>query len=314
MLRVLVSRLVTLAITLLAASFLIYGAVYLAPGDPIAFLTGGRPVSPETLEALRAQYHLDDPFLTRYWGWLTDVLHGDFGQSLVSRTAVTDLLGTPAITTAMLVTYAGVLTIVAGVGLGIVAALKKGPIDTTIVLGTVAGLALPGFVMSIVLISFFAVRLGWFPVFGAGEDYVDRLWHLTLPAIALSVSSIALVTRLTRGAMQQEMCREHVDTATSRGIARSLVIRRHVLRNSMIPITAVAGITVAGLIAGSVVIERAFNLNGLGSLLVQSVGVHDFPVVQGIVLLFVAVFVILSAVVDFLYTVLDPRLKTDGAR
>lgn len=309
MIRRLTTRVATLFATLLVASFVVFGAVYAAPGNPIAFLTGGRQVDSTTMATLRAQYHLDEPFLVRYWSWLGDLARGDLGSSVISGSDVESLLGRPAATTALLITYAVAITVLFGVGLGIVAALRRGAVDTTIVLGTTAGLAVPGFVLAIVLMSLFSVRLGWFPVFGSGEGLADQVWHLTLPAVSLAVPSIALVARLTREALREEMGREHVETAMSRGIPRRAVIRRHMLRNGMIPITAATGVTIAGLVAGSVVVERAFNLNGLGSLLITSVGVHDFPVVQAIVLIFVLTFVLLNTVVDFLFTVIDPRLS-----
>lgn len=309
MIRRLTTRVATLFATLLVASFVVFGAVYAAPGNPIAFLTGGRQVDSTTMATLRAQYHLDEPFLVRYWSWLGDLARGDLGRSVISGSDVESLLGRPAATTALLITYAVAITVLFGVGLGIVAALRRGAVDTTIVLGTTAGLAVPGFVLAIVLMSLFSVRLGWFPVFGSGEGLADQVWHLTLPAVSLAVPSIALVARLTREALREEMGREHVETAMSRGIPRRAVIRRHMLRNGMIPITAATGVTIAGLVAGSVVVERAFNLNGLGSLLITSVGVHDFPVVQAIVLIFVLTFVLLNTVVDFLFTVIDPRLS-----
>lgn len=314
MVGVLVRRLVTLVVTLLAASFLIYGAVYAAPGDPIAFLTGGRKVDPVTLAALRSQYHLDDPFLTRYWAWLSAVVHGDLGTSVISGAPVGSLLGEPTRVTGWLVGLAALLTVLIGVVLGVVAALRKGVVDDVISLATTFGLAVPGFVMAIALMTVFSVRLNWFSVFGAGQGVVDRIWHLVLPATALACSAIALVTRFTRESLREELTREHVETAYSRGVPHRTVIRRHVLRNGMIPITAATGVTIAGLVAGSVVIERAFNLNGLGSLLVKSVAAHDFPVVQAVVLLFVTTFVVLNFAIDFLYTVIDPRLKGANAR
>lgn len=309
MIRRLAAHGVTLIVTLMAASFVVYGAVYAAPGNPIAFLTGGRQVDDTTLATLRAQYHLDDPFLTRYVAWLGDALQGDLGRSVISGSEVESLLGGPAATTASLIGYALVITVLFGVGLGIVAALRRGAIDTTIVLGTTTGLAMPGFVLAIVLMSFFSVQLGWFPVFGSGQGFADVVWHLTLPAVALAVAPVALVARLTREALRTEMKREHVETAFSRGIPRRAVIRRHMLRNGMIPITAATGVTIAGLVSSSVVVERAFNLDGLGSLLIKSVGVHDFPVVQAVVLIFLVTFVLLNALVDFLFTVIDPRLS-----
>ncbi|MFI1386117.1 ABC transporter permease [Embleya sp. NPDC020886] len=310
--KFLARKLIGLVLTLFAASFVVFGATSLAPGDPIAVLTGGRPVAPDTLASLRAHYHLDDPFLSRYWQWLTDLLHGDLGRSIINGQDVVDLIGSRMQTTVLLVGYATLLILTAGITLGLVAALRKGPIDKAIMLVTTAGMAVPSFLTAIVLIIVFATGLGWFPVFGPGDGLADELWHLTLPAIALAVSATALVARLTRAAIREELGKEHVETAVSRGIPRRLVIRRHVLRNALVPITTVSGLTVAGLVVGSLVVERAFTLNGVGAFLIESVAKSDFPVIQAIVLLFVATFVILNTVVDVLYRLIDSRIDPGG--
>ena len=169
--------------------------------------------------------------------------------------------------------------------------------------------ALPAFVAATLLMSTFSVRLGWFPAFGNGEGVFDRIRHLTLPAIALAGASMALVARVTRTSVRGEVDREHVQTAVSRGLPRGTIIRRHVLRNAAIPITTVAGITIASLIALAAVVERAFSLNGLGSYLVAAAASKDFAVVQGISLVLVTVFVVLNTIVDLLYALLDPRVK-----
>jgi peptide/nickel transport system permease protein len=308
-------RLVALVATMLAASFVVFGAVYLAPGNPLTAVTGGRPLPPSTLHAISREYGFDQPFLVRYWDWLTGVLHGDFGRSVVFRQDVSALIEPRIGTTVFLVTYAATLIVVAGVLLGLVAALRRGTTDTVILGVTAIGTSTPAFVAAIFLISVFTLQLGWLPALGAGSGSVaDQLRHMTMPAVALAFSGTAYVARLTRAAAGEELRREHVATARSRGIPERLVIRRHVLRNAMIPITTAAGLTVAGLVAGAVVVENAFALNGLGSYLVQSVGQKDIPVVQAICLILVAAFVVINTVVDLLYAVLDPRIELTGDR
>jgi peptide/nickel transport system permease protein len=201
-----------------------------------------------------------------------------------------------------------VLILVLGIGSGIVAGLRRGAIDMSVIVGTTVFAAIPSFVAAIVLIWVFAVRLGWFPALGPGTGGLDRLWHLTLPAIALALSALAIVARVTRVSVREEMGREHVQTAVSRGLPWYLVVRRHVLRNAAIPITTVSGITIASLIALSAVVERAFSLNGLGSELVSAAASKDFAVVQGISLVLVAGFVITNTIVDLVYALLDPRV------
>jgi peptide/nickel transport system permease protein len=302
-------RAAMLVAALLVSSFVIFGSLDLAPGDPLATLTGGRTLPPEAVASLRAQYHLDDPFLTRYVDWLGNaVLHGDLGTSIAFRGTVTSLIGARVGTTLALVAYASLLIILFGVGLGTLSGLRRGALDTGIVATTSVLAAVPSFVAAIILLSVFSVNLGWFPALGAGDGFVDGIWHLTLPAVALALSAMAIVVRVTRVAVRTEMGREHVQTAVSRGIPYSLLVRRHVLRNAAIPVTTVVGITITSLIALSAVVERAFSLDGLGAALVQAALSKDFAVVQGISLVFVAAFVVANVLVDVLYAVLDPRV------
>jgi peptide/nickel transport system permease protein len=308
MLRFVGRRIAMLVLTLLVASFAIYASLSIAPGNPLSVLTGGRTLPPEAMATLRARYHLDEPLPAQYWHWLTSALHGDLGTSIALRESVNALIGQRAGVTVELVLYAAVLILVLGIGSGIVAGLRRGAIDMSVIVGTTVFAAIPSFVAAIVLISVFAVKLGWFPALGPGTGGLDRLWHLTLPAIALALSALAIVARVTRVSVREEMGREHVQTAVSRGLPWYLVVRRHVLRNAAIPITTVSGITIASLIALSAVVERAFSLNGLGSELVSAAASKDFAVVQGISLVLVAGFVITNTIVDLVYGLLDPRV------
>ena len=301
-------RLGLLLASLLIASFAIFGAMYLAPGNPLAALSGGRSLPPASLHTLEVRYHLDKPFLEQYWYWLSNVLHGDLGLSITLRENVSTLIGSRIWTTAGLVLYASLIIVLLGIGLGIVAGLRPGIIDTTTLVITAVSAAIPSFVAAIVLILVFAVRLGWFPALGNGTSLVGDIRHLTLPAVALAISSLAIVARVTRASVRAEGAREHVQTAVSRGIPPSAVLRRHVLRNAAIPITTITGITIASLIAVSAVVETAFSLNGLGSYLVQASESKDIAVVQGISLVLVAAFVVVNLLIDVAYALLDPRV------
>ncbi len=314
MARYLVRRLAMLVATLLVSSFAIFATLSLAPGSPLAALSGGRSLPPESVAVLEERFHLDDPFLVRYWEWLSGALQGDLGMSIALRQDVSDLLASRVGTTAALVFYAAVIIVIVGVGLGLLGALRPGALDTTVLVGTTIGAALPAFVAAIVLIWVFAVQLGWFPAFGSGSGFLDRIEHLTLPAIALAIGSVAIVARVTRASARDELQREHVQTAVSRGLPYGVVVRRHVLRNAAIPITTVAGLSVTALIAVAAVVERAFNLNGLGSYLITAALSKDFAVVQGIALVLVAAFVVVNTIVDILYALLDPRVTLQGRR
>ncbi|MFE4457540.1 ABC transporter permease [Nocardia tengchongensis] len=311
--RFLLRRAALLLATLFIASIAIYAAMYLAPGDPIAVLTGGRQVTPEARAILTERYHLNDPLPVRYWYWLTSALHGDLGYSVGARENVSTLIAQRAPTTMMLVVYTSLIIIVAGIGIGILSALKPGWLDTAALLTTTVLAALPSFVAALALISVFAVKLGWFPALGDGVGFTDQVEHLTLPAIALACSSLALVARITRTSVRAESKREHVQTAISRGVPARQILRKHILRNAAIPITTVTGLALASLIVLVSIVEQAFNLNGLGSSLVTAAQNKDFAVVQAISLLMVVAFVIVNSIVDFLYALLDPRVSLGTA-
>jgi len=302
-----------LVASLLIASFVIFAAVYLAPGNPIAALSGGRSLPPSSIAVLEHRYHLDQPFLAQYWYWLSDALHGNLGLSITLRENVSTLIAQRVWTTAGLVLYASLLICVIGIGLGLLSGLRPGRLDTSTLVVTAVSAAIPAFVAAIVLILVFAVQLGWFPALGNGTSLVDNIRHLTLPAVALAISSLAIVARVTRASVREEGEREHVQTAVSRGIPGRQLIQRHILRNAAIPITTVTGITIASLIAVAAVVETAFSLNGLGAYLVQAAESKDLAVVQGISLVLVTAFVVVNLVVDLLYAVLDPRV-TLGSR
>jgi peptide/nickel transport system permease protein len=306
-------RLAMLVASLLVASFVIFGALYLAPGNPVAALSGGRSLPPSSLHVLEARYHLNQPFLAQYWYWFENALHGNLGISIVLKENVSTLISSRIWTTAGLVLYASLIILVLGIGLGIVAGLRPGLFDTSALVASAISAAIPSFVAAIALIALFAVKLRWFPALGNGTDFLSSLRHFTLPAFALALSSLAIVARVTRSAIREEADREHVQTATSRGIPRRQLIRRHILRNAAIPITTVSGITIASLIAVAAVVETAFSLNGLGAYLVTSAQNKDLAVVQGISLVLVTAFVVINVAVDLAYAVLDPRV-TLGSR
>jgi peptide/nickel transport system permease protein len=305
-----------LAGSLLVASFVIFGALYLAPGSALAALSGGRALPASSVAILDQRYHLNAPFLEQYGYWLDGVVHGNLGISITLRENVSTLIGNRIWTTAGLVLYASLIICVLGIALGVLAGLRPGWLDKSTLVTTAVTAAIPSFVAASVLVTVFAVKLGWFPALGSGTvggGFFNNLRTFTLPAVALALSSLAIVARVTRAAIREEAEREHVQTAISRGIPPRQVIQRHILRNAAIPITTVSAITVASLIAVSAVVETAFSMNGLGAYLVQAAQSKDLAVVQGISLVLVTAFVVVNLFADLLYAVLDPRVKL-GAR
>ncbi|MGW6854862.1 ABC transporter permease [Streptomyces xanthophaeus] len=306
-------RLAGMAATLLVTSFLVFSSLYLAPGDPAAFLVRGRSPSPEQLAEIRRQYGFDEPFLTRYGHWLEGVFQGDLGRSYLFHQDVSAVIWSRLPSSLLLVGTSALLIAVVGVGAGAVGALRRGTrTDRTLMLLVTVGAAAPAFVVALLLRSVLGVQLGWFPTIGNGSGLLDRMHHVALPAVALSVTFTALVTRVTRSAMLDELRREHVEVALSRGTLRRTVIRRHVLRNALGPIVTVSALLVSGMLVSTAIVETAFGMSGVGSLLVQSVDQLDFQVVQAVVLLVVAAFVVVNALVDLLLPLIDPRTAAGG--
>ncbi|MET7942465.1 ABC transporter permease [Streptomyces sp. NPDC005302] len=307
-LRFAVRRLAEMATTLLGASFVVFGALYLAPGDPASFLLSGRSASPQALAAVRAQYHLDDPFFVRYFRWLGDIVQGDFGRSITYRTDVSRLLADRLPTTLLLVVMALVVVVVIGLALGWIAAVRGGGTDSTILIGTTLAVGTPSFVAAVLLQGLFAVKLGWFPSSGAGDGFADKLWHLTLPAIALALYLIGMLGRVTRSTMLEALGSEHVTVARSRGVPERQVISRHVFRNSLGTILTTGGLIVSTLLICTILVETAFSIGGIGQLLELSTTTKDFPTVQAISLIVVALFMAVNLIVDLLLPLVDPRI------
>lgn len=312
LMRTLLGRLGGLLLTLFLSSVVIFSALLLTPGDPIAALAGGAKPNPELIAQIRAEYHLDDPIWLRYLQWLGGVFSGDFGRSFVYKTDVLDLVVPRFGVTFQLVLLTVGIILVFGVGSGILAATRGAVVDRTVAMVTALGMALPTFVVAILVIWIFAKSLGWFPVYGEGSEGLDRLWHLVLPAISLSVMFIAYISRITRSSLVAQLHSEHVETARVRGIPRGRIFRVHVFRNAAPQILAISGTTIAGLFAAAAIAEQAFGLGGIGSLLTEAAARKDLPVVQLVSLLLVTIFVVLNAVADLLSALIDPNSVSTG--
>ncbi|WP_375503075.1 ABC transporter permease [uncultured Jatrophihabitans sp.] len=310
MIGFLVKRLAGLVATLLIASFVVYASIYVAPGSPENVLFGSRPPPEATRRAVRHDLGLDQPFLTRWAHWLDNVLHGNFGTSLISQQSVSARIAHPTTITLALVGYSAVIVVVLGIGLGLLSALRPGVVDVAVTAFTSLATALPAFVASSVAISIFAVRFKIFPAYGLEPGLVGWIRSLTLPALCLATISLGLLARTTRAVAKEQLASDVVQTARARGISNVRIVRSHVLRLSANSVVTIAGLQVAGLFAAAVVVENAFGLGGLGQLLISSVQQKDFPVVQAISLLFVFAFVGLNTVADLVNAVLDPRLRS----
>ncbi|WP_159806678.1 ABC transporter permease [Cellulomonas citrea] len=305
-------RLVATATLLLALSFLVFSLLYLAPGDVARNLLGARPASPESLAAIREKFGLDQPFLTQYWHWLSGALTGDLGESVRSGSQVTDVLGQRVGLTLQLTVLAFVIALGVGAPAGIRAARRHGSVqDKTIVSLAVVGVAAPGFAVGLVLLYVFAVMLGWFPVYGTGDTPLDRLWHLALPAVALAAGLAALVVKVTRTAVLRELESDYVTFARARGLTPRAVARLY-LTNAAIPVLTSAGLLLAFLFGGTILVETTFSLPGLGSLLAESITFKDIPVVQAVTLVVAVVISLAALAVDLLTLAVDPRVRRAG--
>ncbi|MFF4261678.1 ABC transporter permease [Streptomyces virginiae] len=307
-------RVAEMAATLLTASFVVFGAMYLAPGNPASFLLAGRSATPEALASINAQYHLDDPFLMRYLRWLGDILQGDFGRSITYRTDVSRLLADRLPTTLLLIVMSLAVVVTVGLLLGRIAAVRGGATDSAVLVTTTFAVGTPSFVAAVLLQGLFAVNLGWFPSSGAGDGgFGDMLWHLTLPSIALALYLIGMLARVTRSAMLEALDSDHVTVARSRGVPERQVIKRHVFRNSLGTVLTTGGLIVSTLLVCTILVETAFSIGGIGQLLELSTTTKDFPTVQAISLIIVALFMIVNLIVDLLLPLVDPRV-TLGTR
>lgn len=303
-------RVATMIVVVLVLSVGVFALLQLAPGSPEQLLLGGRPATPETLAAIRAQYNLDAPLTTQYLDWLSGALRLDFGDSIAYGASVGSVLWPKLIVSLQLGAFAALLAIVLGVPLGIASALRQdGPLDRGAAIVTIAGASIPAFATGLLLSYVFSVQLGWLPSYGAGEGTADRIAHLTLPAVALAFSLMALLVKITRASFARELRRDYVAFARARGMSERAIVLRHAGRNALVPILTSAGIVFAGALTGTIVVEYAFAVPGAGQLLVQAVTTKDIPVVQAVTVVVGGTLVAINLVVDLLYLVVDPRMR-----
>ncbi|QBE48359.1 ABC transporter permease [Leucobacter triazinivorans] len=307
--RIIALRIASVALILLVLSFLTFTLLYLAPGDLVKNLLGNRPSTPEAIEAVRAQYHLDDPFLLRYADWLLSALRGDFGVSIRLQQPVTSVILSRLGVTSLLIGMSFLLAVITAIPLGIVSAARSGTrIDRAASATALFGLSAPSFALAILSITLFAILIPVFPAYGAGTGGLDRLWHLFLPAAVLAAGIGAILMRMTRAAVLRELEGDAITFARARGIPERAV-RRIALRSALIPIVTSAGLILTFIIGGTIIVETVFALPGIGQLLEEAVLFKDLPVVQAITLLVAAAIACITIVVDLSYLLLDPRVR-----
>ncbi|MBY0441880.1 MAG: ABC transporter permease [Mycobacteriaceae bacterium] len=299
-------RIAIMVPTFLGTTLLIYGMVFLLPGDPVAAISGDRPVSPAVAAQLRSQYHLDDPFILQYLRYLGGVLRGDLGR-FYSGLPVSHVLAQAFPVTFRLTLIALTVETVLGISCGLIAGLRPGRLfDSGILLISLAIIAIPIFVLGFLAQFILGIRLGIAPV---TVGYQATFARLLLPGIVLGATSFAYVVRLTRSAVATNAHADYVRTATATGSSRSRVILVHILRNSLISVVTFLGADLGALMGGAIITEGIFNIHGVGGVLYQALTRHEAATVVSIVTVLVLIYLVSNLVVDLLYASLDPRIR-----
>jgi len=296
---------------MLLVATLVFFITRLAPGDPAAVMLGEQATAADIAQ-LRAAYGLDRPLPVQFFYWLKELAHGNLGQSIFLQRPVTQALWERAEPTLFLTLFSIAIATLIGVPFGIVSAVWRGKAVDQVFSGfAMLGASIPSFWFGLILMQIFAVGLGWFPVAGYGDPGVplsDRLQHLVLPALVLGIVNSALILRFTRASMLDVLGEDHIRTARAKGAGEPRVILHHALRNALIPVITVLGLTFALLVGGAIVTETVFGLPGIGNLVVSAVLRRDYPVIQGALLVIAGLYVLINLAIDLLYLVVDPRV------
>lgn len=315
MLRFLTRRLAGALMVLALVAVLVFVLTRLASGDPVALLLGDQATAAD-IARVRADYGLDRPLGTQFLFWLAQVAQGNLGESLFLQRPVTQALLERAEPTLFLAGFAVLVAALIGIPCGTVAAVWRGHWADQLLSGVaMLGASVPSFWLGLLFMQFFAVKLGWFPASGYGDPdtpLLERLHHLVLPALVLGLLNSALIIRFTRASVLDILSEDYVRTARAKGLPERSILLHHVLRNALVPIVTVLGLTLALMIGGAVVTETVFNLPGVGNLVVRAVLRRDYPVIQGTLLVIAAVYVLINLGVDLLYTVVDPRIRLEA--
>ena len=305
-------RLLALIPVILVVATVAFVLIHLAPGDP-ASIIAGPDASPDDIARIQRQLGLDAPFHVQLFRWYGRLARGDLGQSIFLRRPVLEAIVDRAEPTILLTLYATLIAVTLGVPAGVVAARHHdGTADQALMAGALVGISIPNFLLGLLLILLFSVRLGWFPVAGyvpLENGWLGTLRSLTLPAFALGVVQSALIARIARSAMLDVLREQFITAGRARGLSERAVVYKHALKNAMIPTITVIGISLAILISGSVIVEQVFNIPGLGRLIISAVLRRDYPVIQGVVLCIAGIYMLVNLAVDLSYVVFDPRVR-----
>ena len=310
--KFILKRLGQMVLVLLAVSVIIFALVRITPSDPVASMTKGKRISEETRQSLEEKYHLDKSLPEQYIIWITNALRGDLGDSFEYKQSVNSLIAGRLPTTLQLVIMSAILALLIAVPVGIISAVKMNQAtDRILSVLTLIFVASPVFLTAILLMLVFALNLHLFPTFGSGKSIVENIYYLFLPALALGLNMVALISRITRSNMIEQLNSNYTTTAIAKGIPYHRVVLKHCLKNAIIPVVTVASIQIGSMIVGAVLVENVFALGGVGDILIGAIKSSDYPVVQGITLMMVALFLVINLLVDIVYALIDPRIRLD---
>jgi peptide/nickel transport system permease protein len=312
MIAYVIRRLLSTVVVMAVVAFVVFSLLYLTPGDPAAVIAGDIATD-EDIHRIHERLGLDDPFVVQFGRWVAALAHGDLGTSIFTNLPVTQLIGQRIEPTVSLTLCTLVVSIAVALPLGVLASAKAGTwLDRAVMAFSVLGFSVPVFVLAYILILTFSVQLDWLPVQGY-RNFRDGAWewlrHLILPSIALGTVYVALITRITRASMLEVLAQDYVRTAQAKGLAPGEVLIGHALKNAAIPVMTIIGIGVALLISGAIVTETVFALPGIGRLTVDAILRRDYPIIQGVTLIFSAVYVLVNLAVDLSYALFDPRIR-----
>jgi peptide/nickel transport system permease protein len=307
-----IRRLLSTVIVMAGVAFFVFSLLYLTPGDPAAVIAGDIATE-EDIRRIRASLGLDEPFLVRFGSWAWGMMHGDLGTSIFTKLPVTHLIAQRIEPTVALTLCTLFVAVLVAVPLGVLAAWRAGSwIDRSVMAVSVLGFSVPVFVLAYALILTFSVSLEWLPVQGyrpISEGVWEWLRHLILPSVALGTVYMALIARITRASMLEVLSQDYVRTAQAKGLSTTQVLGGHALKNAAIPIVTVIGIGIALLISGAIVTETVFAIPGIGRLTVDAILRRDYPIIQGMILIFSGAYVLINLAVDLSYFLFDPRIK-----
>lgn len=308
LLNYILGRILQMVPVLIGVSLISFLAIHLVPGDPVQLMMHGR-ATPETLQAAHAKLGLDQPLPVQYLHFIVKAAVGDLGTSIIQNANVSKIIGERLMPTISLLLMSALFAVLIALPLSIISAKRADrPIDHLIRLGGVLGFAMPPFWLGIILMLFFGIYLEWFPISGYGRNFGDRLQHLILPALTIALFLAPILIQSLRAAILDVMTSEYIEVAKAKGLGPWRILVKHALRNALMPVTTILAVNIGWLLGGAVVVEYLFSFPGLGSLLVRAVGQRDYPVIQGLSLVFSILVLVVNLLSDLSYILIDRRV------